>query len=177
MCRFFFAATLGCCSNRRKSFGPSAPIAYATSVSPPNEAIAWPGRRCLVLDEAVASQGRRYWVANDAAGCPWHSSCKSPSTLQKCKILITRQLTFGAMLGGLDLCSPSTRLKVNHLCIRYLCFESVLGDLQEGHFYASRCRLPLCSSTKTSILCSESLKTGVPDPQKAQKCRFCARKA
>ena len=30
------------CSDRRKSFGPSAPIAYATSVSPPNEAVAWP---------------------------------------------------------------------------------------------------------------------------------------
>ena len=26
-----------------KSVGPSAPIAYATSVSPPDEAIAWPG--------------------------------------------------------------------------------------------------------------------------------------
>ena len=26
-----------------KSFGPSAPIAYATCVSPPNEAAAWPG--------------------------------------------------------------------------------------------------------------------------------------
>ena len=23
-------------------------------------------------------RGRRCWVANDAAGCPWHSSCKSP---------------------------------------------------------------------------------------------------
>ena len=106
MCAFFFAATLGCCSNRRKSLGPSAPIAYATSISPPNEAIAWPGRgyqmgnkavawlsfRCWVLDDAVSSQGRRYWVANDAAawprrrcwianaavGCPWRSSCKSP---------------------------------------------------------------------------------------------------
>ena len=31
-----------CCSDRRKSVGPSAPIAYATSVSPPDEAIAWP---------------------------------------------------------------------------------------------------------------------------------------
>ena len=75
-----------------KSFSPGAPIAYATSLSPPNEAIAWPGRRCLVLDEGVASQGRRCWVANDAAGCPcrrcWvanaavgcprRSSCKSP---------------------------------------------------------------------------------------------------
>ena len=30
------------CSDRRKSVGPSAPIANATSVSPPNEAVAWP---------------------------------------------------------------------------------------------------------------------------------------
>ena len=36
-----------CCSDRRKSFDPSAPIAYATSVSPPNEAIAWPCARVL----------------------------------------------------------------------------------------------------------------------------------
>ena len=133
MCAFFFAATLSCCSDRRKSVGPSAPIAYATSVSPPDEAVAWPGRRC--------------WVANDAAGCPWHSSCKSPRTLQKCNLLITRQLTFGAVLGEHKLSSPSTRLKVNHLCIRYLCFESVRGDLQEAHVYdkrlcgyASRCQ-------------------------------------
>ena len=78
MCAFFIAATLGCCSDRRKSFGPSAPIAYATSVSPPDEAVAWPGRRCRVLDEVLAWLGRRYPMANDAAGCPWHSSCKSP---------------------------------------------------------------------------------------------------
>ena len=47
------AATLGCCSNRRKSVGPSAPIAYATSVSPPDEAVAW--------------QGCRYWMLQDEA--------------------------------------------------------------------------------------------------------------
>ena len=35
--------TLSSCSDRRKSLGPSAPIAYATSVSPPNEAVAWQG--------------------------------------------------------------------------------------------------------------------------------------
>ena len=40
-----------------KSFGPSAPIAYATSVSPPDEAIAWPVRWYQVLDEAVAWLG------------------------------------------------------------------------------------------------------------------------
>ena len=34
--------TLSSCSDRRKSVGPSAPIAYATYVSPPNEAVAWP---------------------------------------------------------------------------------------------------------------------------------------
>ena len=31
-------------------------------------------------------------------------------------------------------------------------------------------------STKTSILCSKSPKTGVSDPKSAQKPRFCARK-
>ena len=51
------------------------------------------------------------------------------------------------------------------------------GDLQEGHFYASRCHLSLCSSTKMPILCSGSPKTGGPDPKQAQKPRFCARKA
>src|SRR5574344_1554560 len=35
-------------------------------------------RGCWVLDEAVASQGRRCWVANNAASCPRHSSCNSP---------------------------------------------------------------------------------------------------
>ena len=95
-------------------------------------------------------------MANDAAGCPWQSSCKSPRTLQKCKLLITKQLTFGAVLGEHKLSSPSTRLKVNHLCIRCLCFESVRGDLHEGHF-------SLPDATFTS--------------SRAQKPRFCARKA
>ena len=36
-----------CCSDRCKSVGPSAPIAYATSVSPPEEAVAWPGTQVL----------------------------------------------------------------------------------------------------------------------------------
>ena len=36
-----------CCSDRRKSVGPSAPIAYATSVSPPDEAAAWQGTQML----------------------------------------------------------------------------------------------------------------------------------
>ena len=74
-------------------------------------------------------------------------SCKSPRTLQKCKLLITRQLAFRAVLGEHKLSSPSTRLKVNRLCIRCLCFGGVRGDLQEDHVYdkrlcgyASRCQ-------------------------------------
>ena len=58
-------------------------------------------------------------------------SCKSPRTPLKCKVLITRQLTFEGVLDELKLCSPSTAIKYNYLCIRCLCFESVLGDLHE----------------------------------------------
>ena len=111
-------------------------------------------RRYWVLGDAVARPGRRCWVANDAAGCPWQSSCKSPRTLQKCKLLITKQLTFGAVLGEHKLSSPSTRLKVNHLCIRYLCIKSARGDFLEGHSYASHATYP---------------------SSRVQKCHFCAR--
>ena len=38
--------------------------------------------------------------------------------------------------------SPSALIKVNYLVMRYLHFESVRGDLQEGHFYDSRCQSP-----------------------------------
>ena len=107
-------------------------------------------------------------MANDIAGCSWRSSCKSPRTLQKCNLLITRQLTFGAVLGEHKLSLPSTRLKVNHLCIRCLCFESVRGDLQEGQGCASRCQLPLfpvpipvSPSTKSRFLCSSRGTSGI----------------
>ena len=43
-----------------KSFGPSAPIAYATYVSPPDEAVAWPWRRCWMLDMATAWPGAEF---------------------------------------------------------------------------------------------------------------------
>ena len=134
-----------------------------------------------MLDDAVTRQGHRCWVANDAASCPWHSSCKSPRTLQKCKLLITRQLTFGAVLGEHKLSSPSTRLKVNHLCIRYLCFECVRGDLQEAHVYdkrlcgyASRCQFPLVPSTKSGFLCAFALRNPRFRAFRAQKWGFCA---
>ena len=56
----FLLPPWSCCSDRRKSLGPSAPIAYATSVSPPDEAAAWPGRRCRVLDMAAAWPGAAF---------------------------------------------------------------------------------------------------------------------
>ena len=56
--------------------------------------------------------------------------------------------------------SPSELLKVNYLVMKYLHFESVRGDLQEGHDYASRCQFPLflcrspfLPSTKSGFLC------------------------
>ena len=61
MCAFFFAATLGRCSDRRKSFGPSAPIAYATSVSPPNEAVAWPDAAFLQITARTNPRSRHLW--------------------------------------------------------------------------------------------------------------------
>ena len=50
--------------------------------------------------------------------------------------------------------SPSALIKVNYLVMRYLYFESVRGDLQEGHDYASWCQSPLFPSTKSAFLCS-----------------------
>ena len=113
-------------------------------------------------------------MANYVAGCQWHSSCKSPRTLQKCNLLITRQLTFGAVLGEHKLSSPSTRLKVNHLCIRCLCFGGVRGDLQEGHFYDSRCHLPIFPSTKSRFLCAFRVWNPCFQAFRAQNRGFCA---
>ena len=45
------------CSDRRKSVGPSALIANATSVSPPNEAVAWPVAQVLIGDMAAVWLG------------------------------------------------------------------------------------------------------------------------
>ena len=153
MCAFFFAANIEQLLRHSKSFGPSAPIAYATSVSPPNEAAARPGRWSWVLDESGARQGRRCWVANDAAAWPGRSSSKSPRTPSKHKHLIHRQLNFIAVLGEHNLRSSSTPSTVNCLVIRTLHFVSVRGDFLEGHSYASRCHFSLCSSTKTPFLC------------------------
>ena len=115
-------------------------------------------------------------MANYVAGRSCRSSCKSPRTLQKCNLLITRQLTFGAVLGEHKLSLPSIRLKVNHLCIRCLCFESVCGDLQEGHLYDSRCHLPIFPSTKSRFLCAFAFRNPRFRAFRAQNLGFCARK-
>ena len=115
-------------------------------------------------------------MANDAAGCPWQSSCKSPRTLQKCKFLITRQLTFWAVLGEHKLSSPSTRLKVNHLCIRCLCFESVRGDLQGRSLLCFPMPLILLLEHKNAdfvlgrlSLCAEYRATARRQPEKDRR--------
>ena len=59
-----------CCSDRRKSFGPSAPIAYASSVSPPDEAVAWHGRRYPMGDKAVAWPGCKCPMGDKAVAWP-----------------------------------------------------------------------------------------------------------
>ena len=67
---------------------------------------------------------------------------------------IARQSPIYALLGhigvhgGLNLCSPSTALKVNFLCMKCLCFGSVRGDVYEGHFYDFRCHFLGIPSTK-----------------------------
>ena len=68
MCAFFFAATLSCCSDRRKSFGPSAPIAYATSVSTPDEAVGWPWCRYPMGDKAAAWPGMEFEQITEHGG-------------------------------------------------------------------------------------------------------------
>ena len=44
-----------------KSFGPSAPIAYVTSVSPPDEAVAWPGAAFLQITARANPCSRHLW--------------------------------------------------------------------------------------------------------------------
>ena len=59
------------CSDRRKSFVPSAPIAYATSVSPPDEAVAW---TWALLDFGIGLQQQHSLFMVPALGVrplPW----------------------------------------------------------------------------------------------------------
>ena len=109
------AATLEQLLRHSKSIGPSAPIAYATSVSPPNKAVAWPGA-------GVECRMRLPFGLGEV-----------PAIHRAHESLFYAPLGHIGVRGGFNLSSSSTRLKVNHLCIRYLCFESMRGDLQELH--------------------------------------------
>ena len=128
------AATLEQLLRHSKSIGPSAPIAYATSVSPPNKAVAWPGagvecrmRLPLGLGEVPAN----------------HRAHES---------LFYAPLGHIGVRGGFNLSSSSTTSKVNCLVIRYLYFRSVRGDLQE--------RPLLCfPSTKNPFLCQNDQRS------------------
>ena len=78
--------------------------------------------------------------------------------------------------------SPSAALKVNYLIIRYLCFGSVRGDLQEGNGCVSRCQLPLfpvpipvSPSTKSAFLCAFGLWNPCFRAFRAQNRGFCVR--
>ena len=70
--------------------------------------------------------------------------------------------------------SPSALLKVNYLVMRYLHFESLRGDLQEGNGCASRCQFPIFSSTKSGFLCQNRQFSPGFCPFRAQNRGFCA---
>ena len=92
----------------------------------------------------------------------------------KVNYLVIRYLYFRSVRCGLDLSSSSTSAKVNRLVIRYLHFWSVRGDLQEGHFYDSRCHLPIFPSTKSGFLCFFGLRDPRFQAFRAQNRGFCA---
>ena len=77
--------------------------------------------------------------------------------------------------------SPSELLKVNYLVMKHLHFESVRGDLQEGHGCAFRCQyllfplpIPFFSSTKSGFLCAFWLRNPRFRAFRAQNRGFCA---
>ena len=72
--------TLSSCSDRRKSVGPSALIAYATSVSPPDEAAAWPGAAFLQITFHAGCRHTHFWQ-----GVAWmvRPICAHRAQLQK----------------------------------------------------------------------------------------------
>ena len=61
-----------CCSDTRKSIGPSAPIAYAASVSPPNEAAACQGAGATKhhREKAAGRGAPKHHREKAAAGVP-----------------------------------------------------------------------------------------------------------
>ena len=58
ICAYLLCCHIGPLLRHSKSVGLSAPIAYATSVSPPNEAIAWLGAQVVIRWVVRLSHGR-----------------------------------------------------------------------------------------------------------------------
>ena len=88
----YLATTLQPLLGHSKSFGPSAPIAYATSVSPPNEAIAWPRCKYPMDDKAAAWPGCRYPMDDEDVAWPW---CRYPMDDEAAAWLCARVLGAG----------------------------------------------------------------------------------
>ena len=72
------AATLKPLLRHSKSVGPSAPIAYATSVSPPDEAVAWPGCRYRMAMMLLPGRGAGVGCKMRLSLAQVRRSCKSP---------------------------------------------------------------------------------------------------
>ena len=87
--RILFCCHVGLLLRHSKSVGPSAPIAYATSVSPPNEAIAWLGRWYPMGDEAAAWPGRSCRMANDATSAVGKLFCTDHGRLCRRAALVS----------------------------------------------------------------------------------------
>ena len=69
---------------------------------------------------------------------------------------------------------PKGSLSPSRFCFSVPNVQYYVHKAQSYHIQAN---IPSNSRTKTSILCSRSQKTRVPNPKSAQKPRFCARKA
>ena len=80
----YLATTLQPLLGHSKSVGPSAPIAYATSVSPPDEAVAWPWCRYPMGDKATAWPGHRCLMLDMAATCPGASFLQITARANPC---------------------------------------------------------------------------------------------
>ena len=142
-----------------KSFGPSAPIAYATSVSPPNEAVAWSGAAFLQITARANPCSRHLWGTLARAVA---SICAHRARPKKLIVWLQGIYIFEvcAVICRNDHCYAS-RAQKPHFCVKT---TKNVGKIAH-------------SDTKTSILCSKGRKMGVPKPKSAQKCRFCARRS
>ena len=175
-----------------KSFGPSAPIAYATSASPPNEAAAWPVRSCRMGDKAVAWPVCRCWVPDTTAtwlGVPFLQfiAHTNPSSRQLQGTLacamICRKATFTISFSEVML--PDANFLSSRAQNRGFCAFLGFGTLVFGLFeHKIEVFVRFCppeppfsglSSTKSRFLCAFRLRNPHFRAFRAQNRHFCAR--